>query len=47
MKGLVPKGITMRDIYRSVIPYVLIMILGLVVSIHFPIVAMWLPGMMK
>jgi TRAP-type mannitol/chloroaromatic compound transport system permease large subunit len=47
MKGLVPKGITMRDIYRSVIPYVFIMILGLVVSIHFPIVAMWLPSMMK
>ncbi len=47
MKGLVPKEITMGDIYRSIIPYVLIMILGLVISIHFPIVAMWLPGMMK
>jgi tripartite ATP-independent transporter DctM subunit len=47
MKNFVPAGTTMRDIYRSIIPYVLIMMLGLVVSIHFPIVAMWLPNMMK
>jgi tripartite ATP-independent transporter DctM subunit len=47
MKGLVPKDITIRDIYRSIIPYVLIMIFGLLISIHFPIVAMWLPNMMK
>jgi tripartite ATP-independent transporter DctM subunit len=47
MKGLVPKGITMRDIYRSVIPYVFIMILGLVLTVHFPMLAMWLPNMMK
>jgi len=47
MKGLVPKGITMRDIYRSAIPYVFIMILGLALCIHFPILVMWLPTMMK
>lgn len=47
MKGLVPGGVTMRDIYRSVIPYVLIMIFGLAICIHFPIVVMLLPNMMK
>ncbi len=47
MKGLVPKNITMRDIYRSIIPFCLIMIIGLALAIHIPSMVTWLPSKMK
>jgi tripartite ATP-independent transporter DctM subunit len=47
MKGLVPAGITMRDIWRSVYPYTLLMILGLILCVHFPRLATFLPSLMK
>jgi len=46
MKGIVPKGITMGDIYRSIIPFVTIQALGLVLVMIFPQLALWLPGTM-
>ena len=46
MKGLVPKDITMMDIYRSIIPYVIISIAVLVLSIIFPQILLWLPNKM-
>jgi TRAP-type mannitol/chloroaromatic compound transport system permease large subunit len=32
------------DIYKSIIPFVLIMILGLALIIIFPQIALWLPS---
>jgi tripartite ATP-independent transporter DctM subunit len=43
LKGIVPPWITMGDIYRSVIPYTLVELGGLVIVMVFPQVALWLP----
>lgn len=45
LKGIVPRGITMGDIYQSVTPYTLLMILGLVLIMVFPQLATWLPSL--
>jgi len=44
MRAMAPPEITLPDIYRSIIPFVLVMTLGLIVVIVFPQVALWLPG---
>ena len=43
MKAMAPKEITLSDIYRSVTPFVMIMVLGLALVIAFPQLALWLP----
>lgn len=43
LKGVVPPGITMKDIYTSVIPFVLIEILAIAIIMVFPEIATWLP----
>jgi len=45
MKGIAPPSISMGDIYRSVTPYTLIMILGLGLIMLFPMLVTWLPGL--
>jgi hypothetical protein len=44
MKAMAPKEVTLADIYRSIIPFVLVMMLGLVIVIAFPQIALWLPN---
>ncbi|MXW84393.1 MAG: TRAP transporter large permease subunit [Boseongicola sp. SB0673_bin_14] len=44
MKGIAPKGITMRHIYRGIIPFVTLQLLGLGLVIAFPQIALWLPA---
>jgi len=34
----------MQDIYRSVLPYVMVGIVGLAIIMIFPQIATWLPG---
>jgi tripartite ATP-independent transporter DctM subunit len=46
MKGIVPKDISMEVIYRSVIPYVLILVIVMVLCFIFPEILLWLPEMM-
>ena len=46
MKAVVPKEISMLDIYRSIIPFVGLQALGLILVMIFPQIAMWLPGTM-
>jgi len=46
LKGIVPPSISMADIYRSVIPYTGVEILGLVLVMVFPTLATWLPNRM-
>ncbi len=45
MRAMAPPEITLPDIYRSIIPFVLIMTLGLVLVMAFPQIALWLPDL--
>jgi tripartite ATP-independent transporter DctM subunit len=45
MRAMAPKEISLMDIYKSVFPFVLLMILGLGIIIAFPEIALWLPGL--
>jgi tripartite ATP-independent transporter DctM subunit len=46
MKGIAPKGITMGDIYRSVIPFVITQLVCLALCIIFPPLITWLPSIL-
>ncbi|MBU2548205.1 MAG: TRAP transporter large permease subunit [Proteobacteria bacterium] len=46
MRAIVPSNISMVDIYRSIVPFVLLEILALIIVILFPELATWLPAMM-
>lgn len=46
LKGVAPPSVTMGDIYRSVVPYTLVELSGLVLIIIFPAIALWLPNML-
>ena len=43
MRAMAPKEITLSDIYRSIIPFVLVMVLGMAIIMVFPEIALWLP----
>lgn len=43
MRAMAPPEITLGDIYRSIIPFVGVMILGLILVTVFPQIALWLP----
>jgi tripartite ATP-independent transporter DctM subunit len=43
MKAMAPKEVSLADIYRSIIPFVLVMMVGLVIVMLFPGIALWLP----
>jgi len=45
MKAMAPKEISLGDIYRSVVPFVGLMILGLALLMVFPQIATWLPNL--
>jgi tripartite ATP-independent transporter DctM subunit len=44
MRAMAPPEITITDIYRSIIPFVGVMILALAVVMIFPQIALWLPN---
>lgn len=43
MKGTAPRGITMSDVYKGMYPFVALQVLGLLLCIYFPGIALWLP----
>ena len=43
MRAMSPPEITLGDIYRSIVPFVLVMLFGLAVIMIFPQIALWLP----
>jgi len=43
LKGTVPAGVTMTDIYRGMYPFIAIQVLGLILCIVFPEIVLWLP----
>jgi tripartite ATP-independent transporter DctM subunit len=43
LKGTVPPGITMSDVYRGMWPFVFIQVIGLILCMAFPGIVLWLP----
>jgi tripartite ATP-independent transporter DctM subunit len=43
MKGTVPASVNMGHIYRGIIPFVMLQVIGLMLVIVFPELALWLP----
>ena len=43
MRAMAPKEISLIDIYRSIIPFVIVMCIGLALVMIFPEIATWLP----
>jgi TRAP-type mannitol/chloroaromatic compound transport system permease large subunit len=46
LKGVAPPGVTMWDIYRSIVPFVLLMVVGLIICIVVPDIIMFLPNLL-
>ena len=46
MRSVVPRSISMTDIYRSIFPFVLLQFICLILIIYFPQIALWLPSTM-
>jgi tripartite ATP-independent transporter DctM subunit len=44
MRAMAPPEISLADIYRSILPFVLVMTTGLALVMAFPEIALWLPG---
>ncbi|MCA8906865.1 MAG: TRAP transporter large permease subunit, partial [Rhodospirillaceae bacterium] len=44
MRAMAPPEIGIRDIYRSIVPFVLVMMLALAIVMMFPSIALWLPN---
>ncbi len=45
MKAVAPEGVSMGDIYQSVIPFIMIQAIVLVLLMMFPQLILWLPSM--
>jgi len=46
IRGIVPEGVTMTDVYRSVVPFVTLQLICLVLCILFPQIVTWLPNLL-
>jgi tripartite ATP-independent transporter DctM subunit len=44
MRAMAPKDYTLADIYRSIVPFVLLFTVGLAIVMLFPQIALWLPN---
>ncbi|GAA6179379.1 TRAP transporter large permease subunit [Shimia sp. NS0008-38b] len=44
MRAMAPSEVTLKDIYRSIVPFVAVMILALTLVMIFPQIALWLPN---
>jgi len=44
LKGVCPKGIHLMDIYKGVIPFIILQLLGLLILFLYPAIATWLPA---
>jgi len=44
MRAMAPPEITLKDIYGSILPFVLVMLLALALITFFPQIALWLPN---
>jgi TRAP-type mannitol/chloroaromatic compound transport system permease large subunit len=46
MKGVAPSEVKMQEIYRGIIPFVILQLIGLGIVLEFPELALWLPSVM-
>jgi len=46
MKGIVPAGVKMTDVYRGVIPFIAIILVVMLICVVFPPLVTWLPNAM-
>jgi TRAP-type mannitol/chloroaromatic compound transport system permease large subunit len=44
LRGIAPPEITLRDMYRGVVPFIVIQLLTLILVVAFPGLALWLPA---
>jgi len=45
MRALAPPEITLIDIYRSIVPFFVLMVISVVIIMIFPQIALWLPDL--
>jgi TRAP-type mannitol/chloroaromatic compound transport system permease large subunit len=43
MKGVAPSSVKMQEIYKGIIPFVMLQLIGLTTVVYFPQLALWLP----
>ncbi len=46
LKGVAPESVKMTEIYRGIIPFVILQLIGLSIVITFPQITLWLPELM-
>ena len=46
LKGIVPPEIKVTDMFRGVVPYIVVQLIGISIIILFPQIALWLPEIM-
>ena len=47
MKGAAGELVSLKDIYRGIIPFVFLQLLGLIAVLMWPEIALWLPGLSR
>ncbi len=47
LKGVAPPGVTTEDIYRGIVPFIALQLVGLTICILFPDLITYLPGFIK
>ncbi|MEM7506308.1 MAG: TRAP transporter large permease subunit [Pseudomonadota bacterium] len=45
MKGVAPSTVKMQEIYRGIIPFVTLQVIGILIVLEFPSLALWLPSL--
>lgn len=46
LSGIAPPGVNLSHIYRGIIPFVILMLIGLFICAFFPQLVLWLPGVL-
>jgi len=46
LKGVAPPNVGLGDIYRGVVPFIVLQLIGLAFCILFPTIVLWLPRIM-
>ena len=47
MKGVAPPGTTMGDVYRAIMPFLIIDLIVMGLMVAFPSLSLWLPAAMR
>jgi TRAP-type mannitol/chloroaromatic compound transport system permease large subunit len=47
LKSVAPKDVTLQEIFISVLPFIVLQIIGMLLVMFFPMIALWLPMMLS